>query len=58
MCEGVYRMTDFLIHITRTRPQTGPPGPKDFEVVYPPPGASECSMYREMLLSRLCSFTE
>jgi hypothetical protein len=44
--------------IERTRPQTGPPGPKDFEVVYPPPGASECSMYREMLLSRLCSFIE
>ncbi len=44
--------------IEHTRPRTGPPGPKDFEVVHPPPGASGCSMYRAMLLSRLCTFIE
>ena len=47
-----------IAEIERTRPRTGPQGPNDFEVVYPPPGASGCSMYREMLLSRLCSFIE
>jgi hypothetical protein len=45
-----------IAEIEHTRPRTGPPGPKSFEVVYPPPGASGCSMYRQMLLSRLCSF--
>ncbi len=47
-----------IVEIDRMLSQSGPAGPKAFEVVYPPPGASECSMYREMLLSRLCSFTE
>jgi hypothetical protein len=47
-----------VAEIERTQATTGPPGPKDFEVVYPPPGASGCSMYRAMLLSRLCSFIE
>jgi len=47
-----------IVEIDRMLSQSGPPGPKDFEIVYPPPGASECSMYRAMLLSRLCSFIE
>ncbi len=47
-----------IAEIDRTRSQTGPQGPKDFEVVYPPPGVSESIMYREILLSRLCSFIE
>jgi hypothetical protein len=47
-----------IAEIERTQATTGPPGPKDFEVVYPPPGASGCSMNRAMLLSRLCFFIE
>ena len=47
-----------IAEIARTRSRTGPPGPKDFEVVYPSPGPSESSMHLLMLLSRLRSFIE
>ena len=42
-----------IAEIERTRPRTGPPGPKEFDIVYPPPGASESMMRVSMLLSRL-----
>ena len=47
-----------IAEIARTRSRTGPPGPNDFEVVYPPPGPSESSMHLLMLLSQLRSFIE
>ena len=47
-----------IAEIDRTGSRTGPPGPKDFEVVYPSPGPSESSMHLLMLLSRLRSFIE
>jgi hypothetical protein len=42
-----------IAEIERTRPRTGPPGPKEFDIVYPPPGASESMMRVSTLLSRL-----
>ena len=42
-----------IAEIERTRPRTGPPGPKEFDIEYPPPGASESTMRVSMLLSRL-----
>ena len=42
-----------IAEIERTRPQTGPPGPKEFDIEYPSPGASEATMRVSMLLSRL-----
>ena len=47
-----------IAEIARTRSRTGPPGPNDFEVVYPSPGPSESSMHLLMLLSQLRSFIE
>ena len=42
-----------IVAIENTRPQTGPPGPKEFDIEYPSPGASESTMSVSMLLSRL-----
>ena len=45
---------NFMIaEVNHTRPRTGPPGPKEFDVVYPPPGASESRIHLSNLLCRL-----
>ena len=42
-----------IAEINRTRPRTGPPGPKECDSVYPSPGARQSRMHLDILLHRL-----
>jgi hypothetical protein len=42
-----------VAEIERSRPRSGPPGPKPFQIRYPPPGPGTRALHLSALLSRL-----